>query len=164
MRPMKPTAKQQKVRQSQFFEYFISRYGIEFAITRANNEELLNRIKHLILDLAYGNIMQERYFCYIAGDMDNRLLQIALTELQFQIRKTVIYCDALTASRIVGNESSKFQEFDPLLKDEQLRQFAFITIRDSILSYISTRDSEYIRSISYKLSNPLFKRAKQILF
>lgn len=164
MRPMKPSAKQQKVRQSQFFEYFISRYGIDFAITRANNEELLNRIKHFILDLAYGNIMQERYFCYIAGDMDNRLLQIALTELRFQIRKTVIYCDALVASRIVGNESSKFQEFDPLLKDEQLRQFAFITIRDSIMSYISTRDSEYIRSISYKLSNPLFKRAKQILF
>ena len=165
MRPMKlnPNSKQ-KLKPSQFFEYFINRYGTDYAITRANNQELTNRIKYFILDLVYGNVMQDKYLGYVTGDESNRLVLLALNETEFQLRKAVIYCEALRASKFTGQPSSLLQEFDPLMKDEELRQFAFIVIKGGLTDYLRTKEVQYLQSITYKLSNPLVKRVKQILF
>ena len=104
MRALKASTLNKKLRPSKFFEHFLNANG-PTCTAKASTADIQVKLKVLYLDLACGNLQQNKYYQYFIGDP--RIVQEAINDLQNKVLESLVYRDALrfTANRPQDPES-----------------------------------------------------------
>jgi hypothetical protein len=76
MRQFKPEQLNKRIKPSRFFETFIQQKGPN-GVSRASVLEIQKNLRTLFLDLAFGNVVQDKYIQFMIGDP--RVVQEATT-------------------------------------------------------------------------------------
>lgn len=178
MRALKSINANKKLRPSKFFEHFLNTFG-PTCTAKASTAEIQAKLKVLYLDLAFGNMQQNKYYQYFVGDP--RIIQEAITDLKNKILETLAYRDSLrfVANRPQDPETRSIlanPAFNTVIQQAELKFVAYSTIMEGISRY---RDSgicsdgfihpemcnpQYLVTISMQLNNnPFIKGAKNLI-
>jgi hypothetical protein len=178
MRALKASTLNKKLRPSKFFEHFLSANG-PTCTAKASTADIQAKLKVLYLDLAFGNLQQNKYYQYFIGDP--RIVQEAINDLQNKVLETLACRDALrfAANRPQDPDTRPILAnpvFGAVIQKAELKYIAYSTILEGIVKY---RDSgmgpdgfihpemcnpQFLVTISIQLNgNPFMKGAKNLI-
>ena len=178
MRALKASTLNKKLRPSKFFEHFLSTNG-PTCTAKASTADIQAKLKVLYLDLAFGNLQQNKYYQYFIGDP--RIVQEAINDLQNKVLETLACRDALrfAANRPQDSDTRPILAnpvFGAVIQKAELKYIAYSTILEGIVKY---RDSgmgpdgfihpemcnpQFLVTISIQLNgNPFMKGAKNLI-
>ena len=178
MRALKASTLNKKLRPSKFFEHFLNANG-PTCTAKASTADIQAKLKVLYLDLAFGNLQQNKYYQYFIGDP--RIVQEAINDLQNKVLETLACRDALrfAANRPQDPDTRPILAnpvFSAVIQKAELKYIAYSTILEGIVKY---RDSgmgpdgfihpemcnpQFLVTISIQLNgNPFMKGAKNLI-
>ena len=177
MRALKPSVLNKKIRNSKFFDHFISQYGPS-CTAKSSNKEIEDKLKMFYLDLAFGNLQQQKYYQYLVGD--TRIVDEALQDLQNRMLEAVVYRDALKFTASINNQESFNIRSNPMynkcVNDSENKVYAYSVLIDGLTEYKNSGlgqdgyihpemcNPQYLVKISIQInSNPFARGSKQQL-
>lgn len=155
--------KPQKAKPSKFFDQLIQKYGEQFALSKATNAEISDKVRFFIQDLVYGNLLQDKYIRYLLEDTENRLIQTAMFEIEYRYRRSYILVYSLTKMVNSTDPISQSQEFNQCYMDEDMKTKAYSILRAGLTNFINTREPSYIEWIAIQFNSPVLKGAKTLV-
>ena len=153
----------QKPKNSKFFDQLIQRYGEEYALAKATNQEVSDKVKFFIQDLAYGTILQDKYIRYLMEDNDNRLINTTLIEVDYRLKRSSILLYALNKLYMSKDNICLDQEYQQCYQDEDIRVKAYSIIKQGLINFIQSRNPQFFTTIAVQLNSILLKGAKQLI-
>ena len=150
----------QKQRPSKFFEYFIKNYG-ESATRTVNTDEIYKNLKSLYLDLAFGNLQQERYYQYLYSDI--RIMQIAANDLHEKVMETYIVVESLKFAKGMGFQPTTLEQYSRVLLENQTKFFTYSVLQKNINDFLMTGDINCLINIAVQFNNPMNRNSKAVL-
>lgn len=160
MRPLKPDAMNKKMKPSRFFDYFIRQYG-QVGTSRATVLEIQKNLRSFFLDLAFGNIVQEKYTQFILGDP--RIVDEALIEVTSKLKKNMIYMEALNIAAQTGSPITQYPEYNECYSQETLRHYTYSILHQGLSNFKMTQDPSHLVFISTQFNSQIARGAKQVL-
>jgi hypothetical protein len=150
----------QKQRPSKFFEYFIKNYG-ESATKTVNDDEIFKNLKSLYLDLAFGNLQQEKYFQYLYSDF--RIMQIAANDLHQKVMESFIVAESLKFARNMNFQATSLEQFGNTLLNAETKYFTYSVLHKGVTGFLMSGDINALISISVQFNNPMNRNSKSVL-
>jgi hypothetical protein len=165
LREFRPLITQKKLRPSKFFEGFIQSKGPN-GVARASSGEIQRALKSFYLDLAYGNIVQDKYMPILISDP--RIMQEALVDAENKLLYSTIELQCLEFSRNSGLPITAQPAFEGIYNEHMMRAQTYGVILEGLrgfhMSVLSgVPNPEYLISISTKLNSITMRGAKQQL-
>ena len=165
MREYRPLITQKKLRQSKFFEGFIQSKGPN-GVARASSGEIQRALKSFYLDLAYGNIVQDKYMPMLMADP--RIIQEALIDVENKVLYSTIELQCLEFSRNSGLAITAQPAFDGIYNEHLMRAHTYGIILEGLRNFhmsvmSGVPDPSHLISISTKLNSIVMRGSKQQL-
>lgn len=160
MREFRPIGSQQKkIRPSKFYEFFIQAKGPN-GVAMASIGEIQKNIKMLFMDLAYGNLVQEKYTQYIVADP--RVFQEAIIAAQNKMNECTVIIQSLDCAAQNGLAITTLPAFREVYNKYMMRANTYGVILQGINAFLQTncQDLNQLIGISVRLNSVLMKGAK----
>lgn len=172
MRALK-TIVNQKPRNSKFFDYFIRVNG-DVATRAAGDDEIIKNLKALYLDIAFGNLQQEKYLQYLLADP--RVLQIAIMDCQNKVCQAQLRVESLKLARAQGAPFTQIDQFNETLMEDDSKYFTYSMLLKSFTEFLNLKaamDNGYqvsatafiqtLAAVSVAFNNPMNRGSKSVL-
>ena len=161
MREYRPIVNQKKQKPSRFFESFIQSKGPN-GVARASIGEIQRSLKSFFLDLAYGNIVQEKYMDMIRSDP--RVIQEAAVEAENKMVEANVILQSLDCAMQCGLPIITLPAFNGIHNKFMMRANTYGIILGGLRDFMmSGGDEAHLVSISTKLNSVIMKGSKQQL-
>lgn len=160
MKEYRPLITQKKLKPSKFFEGFIQSKGPN-GVARASSGEIQKAMKSFFLDLAYGNIVQEKYIPILKSDP--RIIQEAHTEAENQLVEATTLLQSLEFSRNGGLPITAQPAFNGIYNKYLMRATTYGVILEGLRFFMATGNESYLTAIATKMNSVMMRGAKQQL-
>lgn len=153
-----------KLKPSKFFEPLIQKYGEMYALDKATNQEISDKIRFFIHDLVYGNLLQEKYTKYILNDIttSNRLITATSLELDYKYKRANIVLYSLTKLFNSNDPITSEQEFSQCYMDADLRVKAYQVLKQGIINLTNSGNPQFLEWIAIQFNTQL-RGAKNLI-
>lgn len=157
MRPFKPQIGNKKLKPSRFFENFIQQKG-PGGITRASSMEIKKNLRSFYLDLAYGNVVQEKYMEFIYSD--SRVINEAMIDIENKLLEFTIVLRSMDVAINTNDPIISQPQFNEIYGAYLTRSNTYEVILVGLKNFAATGDPNYLVSISAKLNASIIKNSK----
>lgn len=160
MKEYKPQILNKKPRPSRFYESFIESKGPQ-GVTRATNAEIQKNLKSFYLDLAYGNIVQDKYMTFIMEEP--RVFQEAVNDVSNRIMEYTIILRSMDCA--ISNNLPIIAQpmFNVTYNKYMMKANTYNTILTGLQNFMMSLDIGYLVSISAQLNSGIIRGSKQQL-
>ena len=149
-----------KPKNSKFFDYFTRAHG-EVCTRAVGEDEIQRNMKTFYLDVAFGNIQQEKYLQYFLAD--ERILQIAIRDCN---RKCIFSYNRLASLQFARTANAQFSltdEFVETMREEETIYNTYSTILSGLQNFAMTGQLQYLTAVSITFNNPMHRGSKSVL-
>lgn len=160
MRQFKPEQLNKRIKPSRFFETFVQQKGPN-GVSRASVLEIQKNLRTFFLDLAFGNVVQEKYIQFMIGDP--RVVQEAMTAAYNKIWECLVITQSMDAAISSNAPITQHPEFYTAYNKYKMRGTTYNVIYDGLCAFSNTQDPSYLTAISTKLNSGLMRGSKQQL-
>lgn len=150
-----------KLKNSKFFDYFLKIYG-ETATLTCTDDEIRKNLKSLYLDIAFGNIQQEKYLTYFM--QDNRIIILALNDTMQKLIENYMILESLKYARSHNMNFVLYEQFDAVFSNINTKYFTYSSLHKGLTDFQqSGYNLSYLVNISVQFNNPMNRGSKAIL-
>lgn len=150
----------QKPKNSRFFDHFIKQHG-DVATKYAGEDEIQKNLKSLYLDIAFGNLQQEKYLQYLLAD--ERIVQLALIDIHNHLMKASNILEALRFARNAMAQCTQNDYFMVTYQEADSRWFTYSILYQAFTYFQATGQMQYLTSVSVTFNNPINRGSKSVL-
>lgn len=150
----------QKPKNSRFFDHFIKQHG-DVATKYAGEDEIQKNLKALYLDIAFGNLQQEKYLQYLLAD--DRIVQLALMDLYNHLMDAYNIYEALLFARNAMAQCTQNDFFMGTLKNAESRYFTYSILYQAFTQFQATAQMQFLTSVAVTFNNPINRGSKSVL-
>lgn len=147
-----------KLKPSKFYDSFIQQKGPN-GVTRASSAEIQKALKMFYLDLAFGNIVQDKYIPYIMEEP--RVFQEAIIDCENKLIEYTIILRSLEAATASNNPIVLQPNFQIVYNKYLMLSNSYSTILNGLRGFVVSMDVSYLVAISAKLNSTQMRGAKQ---
>ena len=161
MRQYKPETIVKKMKPSKFFEFFLQTKG-PTGTARASVAEIQKNMKSFFLDLAFGNLVQDKYLQFL---QDPRIIGEAIQIAQYKMMECLCIVQSMKSTQYSANPVIANPVFEPTLNKYTVKGETYNIIYNGLMAYWNSPDHNpaYLVGISTKLNNINMRGAKQQL-
>lgn len=168
--------KGRKNTKSKFYEYFINQYGNIDCTRKAQDTEIVDRMRLFINDLVFGNILQEKYWNLFEADL--RVLIFALRHVKEKLFKLQCYRDCIQNIAIRNDQNANSIKMNPafescMIETEELvkgymiiytglNDFYNSGIQNGMINFKAC-NLDHLQNIAIQFKNPIFKLTRKVV-
>lgn len=166
MREFRPMGSQQKkLKPSKFYDNFVQAKGPN-GVAMASTGEIQKNLKMFFTDLAYGNIVQDKYTQFILGDP--RVFQEAITECQNKLEECTVVIQSLDFAAQNGLPITTIPAFQAVHNKTLMKANTYGVILQGISAFLQSvqagqPDFNHLVSISVRLGSVMMKGSRMAL-
>lgn len=160
MKEYKPQILNKKPRPSRFYESFIESKGPS-GVTRATSAEIQRNLKSFYLDLAHGNIVQDKYMTFIMEEP--RVFQEAFNDVSNRIMEYTIILRSMDCAMANNLPIIAQPMFNVTYNKYMMKANTYNVIFTGLQNFMMSMDVSYLVSISAQLNSGIIRGSKQQL-
>jgi len=150
-----------KLKNSKFFDYFLKTYG-ETATLTCIDDDIRKNLKSLYLDIAFGNIQQEKYVNYFV--QDPRITNIAINDSTQKLIENYMILESLKYSRANNMNFTLYEQFDNVLGEINTKYFTYSTLNKGLIEFQQSQyNMSYLVNVSVTFNSPMNRGSKAVL-
>ena len=162
-----------KPRNSKFFDYFVKAHG-DVATRAVGEDEIFKNLKSLYLDIAFGNLQQEKYLQYLFADP--RIIQMAIYDCNNKVIQAYIRVESLKFARASGVQFTQLEQFNDTMKEDNTKYFTYSVLQKAFTDFNNLKAMmdagqpvspqvflQALTAVSVAFNNPLNRDSKSVL-
>ena len=160
-------------RNSKFFDYFLKAHG-DVATRAVGEDEIFKNLKALYLDIAFGNLQQEKYLQYLLADA--RIIQIAIHDCDTKVIQAYIRVESMKFARASSTQFTQLEQFNNTLMEDNTKYFTYSVLKKAFTDFLNLKmmlDAgqpvapqaflQVLTAVSVAFNNPLNRESKSVL-
>ena len=150
----------EKKKNSKFFDYFLKTYGDSCTLS-VNDDEIFKYLRNLYLDLAFGNLQDEKYHQLLRNDP--RIINAIYRDCIQKCNELYIMSESLKFSHTMSCPICGLDLFEKVVRDTNTRYMTYSIFHKGIEGYLYTNDINYLLSIAFQFNNVMNRNLRQVL-